>query len=261
MSSILGSNCGENVFQCHKCRSINYDEKDPFLCNACGFCKYAKFEYTLTSLPCCAVDPIESEDDRKKAILSINSLLGKFMIFTSICIVVFFKYFFSFLDKADRVYRQLIGNKPILESLLLKISESGISDYTESSTSTSSSNTHVNQWIQQLAQKYCGDCKNSFEELSKIIQKVMATRRELVAYDKKKYSTEIMTPSVQAPGRCFGCAAASVEHCLTLLRALATKPLPRNELYQQGLIQELMEFNLDIEFAKAERNLNVVNAT
>ena len=31
---------------------------------------------------------------------------------------------------------------------------------------------------------------------------------------------------------------------MTLLRALATKPLPRNELYQQGLIQELMEFNL-----------------
>jgi hypothetical protein len=25
------------------------------------------------------------------------------------------------LDKADRVYRQLIGNKPILESLLLKV--------------------------------------------------------------------------------------------------------------------------------------------
>jgi E3 ubiquitin-protein ligase UBR4 len=24
-------NCGENVYQCHKCRSINYDERDPFL--------------------------------------------------------------------------------------------------------------------------------------------------------------------------------------------------------------------------------------
>ena len=78
---------------------IHFLFKDPFLCNACGFCKYAKFEYTLTSRPCCAVDPIENEDDRKKAILSINSLL----------------------DKADRVYRQLIGNKPILESLLLKV--------------------------------------------------------------------------------------------------------------------------------------------
>lgn len=47
-------------------RSINYDEKDPFLCNACGFCKYAKFDFTLTAKPCCAVDPIENEDDRKK---------------------------------------------------------------------------------------------------------------------------------------------------------------------------------------------------
>ena len=40
------SNCGEKVFQCHKCRAINYDEKDPFFCNSCGFCKYAKFEYS-----------------------------------------------------------------------------------------------------------------------------------------------------------------------------------------------------------------------
>jgi hypothetical protein len=48
------------------CSAINYDEKDPFLCNACGYCKYAKFDFTLTSRPCCAVDPIENEDDRKK---------------------------------------------------------------------------------------------------------------------------------------------------------------------------------------------------
>ena len=30
------------------------------------FCKYAKFDYTLTAKACCAVDPIENEDDRKK---------------------------------------------------------------------------------------------------------------------------------------------------------------------------------------------------
>ena len=132
----------------------------------------------------------------------------------------------------------MIGNKPILESLLLKISESGISDVPEASNTTS--NSHVNQWIQQLAQKYCGDCRNSFEELSKIIQKVMATRRELVAFDKKKHCAAEMMVSGQGckiSGRCYGCAAASVEHCLTLLRALATRPVPRNELYHQGLIQ------------------------
>lgn len=93
------ANCGENVFQCHKCRAINYDERDPFLCNSCGFCKYAKFDYTLTAKPCCAVDPIEGEEDRKKAVGSINALL----------------------EKADKVYRQLMAHKPALELLLLKV--------------------------------------------------------------------------------------------------------------------------------------------
>lgn len=79
-------------------RAINYDEKDPFLCHACGFCKYAKFDYTLTGRACCAVDPIESDDDRKKTVGTINSLL----------------------EKADRVYKQLIANKPTLEVSTVK---------------------------------------------------------------------------------------------------------------------------------------------
>ena len=54
-------------------RAINYDEKDPFLCNSCGYCKYAKFDFTVTSRPCCAVDPIENDDDRKKVCLHIVS--------------------------------------------------------------------------------------------------------------------------------------------------------------------------------------------
>ncbi len=231
------ANCGENVFQCHKCRSINYDEKDPFLCNICGFCKYAKFEYTLNCRPCCAVDPIENEEDRKKAIASINALL----------------------DKADKVYRQLIGNRPQLESLLLKVSASGSeADGQEGGSSTQSNSTsHVNMFIQQLAQRYCGDCKSAFEELSKIIQKVIATRKELLAFDNSKkagggvggraYSQELTGSGGeirQVSGRCYGCAAASVEHCLTLLRALATKPRTRHLLFEQGLIPELLQHNL-----------------
>ncbi|CAF1139578.1 unnamed protein product, partial [Brachionus calyciflorus] len=26
---------------------LNYDERDPFLCNSCGFCKFAKFDINL----------------------------------------------------------------------------------------------------------------------------------------------------------------------------------------------------------------------
>ncbi len=40
-------------------------------------CRYAKFEYSLTARPCCAVDPIEKEEDRNKALATINSLLEK----------------------------------------------------------------------------------------------------------------------------------------------------------------------------------------
>lgn len=234
------ANCGENVFQCHKCRAINYDEKDPFLCHACGFCKYAKFDYGLTGRPCCAVDPIESDEDRKKTVATINTLL----------------------EKADRVYKTLISNKPTLEMLLVKIlehrSDRGLEDGVQV-TGTA----QVNRAIQLLAQRYCGECKTSFEELSKIIQRVLACRRELVAYDRNQRDQSVASrpPSGQAStsgegsareesapappvGRCYGCASAATEHCLTLLRALATNAAAREVLCKQGLIQELVENNL-----------------
>ena len=49
------------------------------------------------------MDPIESEDDRKKAIFNINSLL----------------------EKADVAYQKLVKNKPDMEKWLERISESG----------------------------------------------------------------------------------------------------------------------------------------
>ncbi|XP_008200345.2 E3 ubiquitin-protein ligase UBR4 isoform X1 [Tribolium castaneum] len=238
------ANCGENVFQCHKCRAINYDEKDPFLCHACGFCKYAKFDFTLLAKPCCAIDPIETDDDRKKTVANINSLL----------------------EKADRVYKQLIANKPNLEALVLKItehrSERKTDEGSSSNTTTTSGTTtgsvpsgsaqfKVNKTIQMLAQQYCNECKTSFEELSKIIQRVLVSRKELVAYDRKHRDVDYPKPSsLLKPGdsftntRCYGCASAATEHCLTLLRALASNPTTRQILCSKGLIQELVWNNL-----------------
>ncbi|EQB78628.1 E3 ubiquitin-protein ligase UBR4 [Camelus ferus] len=239
-------NCGENVYQCHKCRSINYDEKDPFLCNACGFCKYARFDFMLYAKPCCAVDPIENEEDRKKAVSSINTLL----------------------DKADRVYHQLMGHRPQLESLLCKVNEAAPEkpqDDSGTAGGISSTSANVNRYILQLAQEYCGDCKNSFDELSKIIQKVFASRKELLEYDlqQREAATKSSRTSVQptftasqyralsvlgcghtSSTKCYGCASAVTEHCITLLRALATNPALRHILVSQGLIRELFDYNL-----------------
>jgi len=87
------------------------------------------------------------------------------------------------LDKADHQYKLLQERKAALENLLVCISDhsadssvsvgstqpAGSSTGAAPSSSTSSASA-INKNIQMLAQKYCSDCRNAFEELSKIIQ-------------------------------------------------------------------------------------------
>lgn len=47
-----------------------------------------------------------------------------------------------------------------------------------------------------------------------------------------------------AINRCYGCALASTEQCLTLLRAMASNYDCRIGLYSQGLVEELAQHNL-----------------
>lgn len=47
-----------------------------------------------------------------------------------------------------------------------------------------------------------------------------------------------------AVNRCYGCALASTEQCLTLLRAMASNMTCRTGLYRQGLVEELAQNNL-----------------
>ena len=44
----------------------------------------------------------------------------------------------------------------------------------------------MNKGIQLVAQRYCMECKAIYAELSKIIQNVLASRKELVRYDTHK---------------------------------------------------------------------------
>lgn len=144
---------------------------------------------------------------------------------------------------------------------------------------TSLAQVKVNKTIQMLAQQYCSECKISFEELSKIIQRVLVSRKELVAYDQRHRDNEPIpkfqvilliiiiidvsitnnlifqsdTPSQnnqplsvvnRSSSRCYGCSSAATEHCLTLLRALALNPKTRELLCSKGLIQDLLSNNL-----------------
>ena len=43
------TNCRENAYQCRYCRNINYEKLDAFICNECGYCRYAKIQTTLSA--------------------------------------------------------------------------------------------------------------------------------------------------------------------------------------------------------------------
>ena len=71
--------------------------------------------------------------------------------------------------------------------------------------SSAASDIGVNKGIQLVAQRYCVECKTIYAELSKIIQNVLASRRELVRYDTHKGEErdggveEVSVPSSPAP--------------------------------------------------------------
>ena len=122
---------------------------------------------------------------------------------------------------------------------------------------TGSATGQINKTIQQICQRYHCECKSTFEELSKIAQRVAACRRDIVAYDasQRQKAVRRASPAAGLDGSqfvplpagatcCYGCASAALDHCLTLLRAMATKPLLRRLMFEQGLLQELLHFNI-----------------
>ena len=48
----------------------------PFLCNSCGFSKYARFELIAEVRSCSAVDPVDSEEDRQKVSCLLCACIG-----------------------------------------------------------------------------------------------------------------------------------------------------------------------------------------
>ncbi|CAM4878013.1 unnamed protein product [Rotaria socialis] len=256
-------NCGENVFQCHKCRSINYDERDPFLCNSCGYCKYCKFDFIFTAKQVNYIEPIESDEDRAKTITNISQLL----------------------EKTDKIYRQLINQKPILEYLLTKLnsddqSSTLIPSLSSTTTTTTTTNTvptgdtadpqqqqqppavptptvaltsannpnGINRIVQQIAPKYNTECRQTYDELGKHIQKIICARKELYTYDQR-HSSSSSTIILSTPSRshhCYGCTLSTISHCILLLRAFAASS---NRLKQSitnniSLIDELLLNNI-----------------
>ena len=61
-------NCGEVAFQCRKCRHINYDRLDAFLCVECGYCASGSFSFELTAGVATNAVAITNDQDYERAL-------------------------------------------------------------------------------------------------------------------------------------------------------------------------------------------------
>ena len=66
----------------------------------------------------------------------------------------------------------------------------------------------VNKTIQSIAQRYCVDCKTAFDEMSRMIQKVAAIRKELLTYDSKK--KDKLSQALMSSTSCEVCILISI---------------------------------------------------
>ena len=179
----------------------------------------------------------------------------------------FFCFFFSFFE---------ISFREALEVLVSKLGDTAMSDViaaeetsgppnasatagnasSPAAATSGGGSAHINRTIQQISQRYHSECKSTFDELTKVAQRVAACRRDVVAYDASQRqkavkrsagSSTAPNPMVALPTGipcCYGCACAALDHCLTLLRAMATKPFLRRLMFEQGLLAELLHFNV-----------------
>lgn len=65
-------NCGEVAFQCRKCRHINYDQLQSFLCVECGFCSSGSFSFDLVAGVASNAIAITNDEDYERSERMLN---------------------------------------------------------------------------------------------------------------------------------------------------------------------------------------------
>jgi len=239
--------CGDNAYQCRHCRNINYEKLDAFLCNECGFCKHARFDFTLVVKPSYVVERISSEAERAKLVALIDSEL----------------------QNANKRYTQLSSLKRPIEKLCSNLAEPHQPSPSGTSTSGSdqliaslpgASALKINRKISILAMLN-KESQTAHESLFKSTQTLQAARAELLRYMQSgatpalsvdsalSEETELPLPPSSdsrpaANNQRFDCAAAFVLECLMLFEGLAAQPALRNELLGRDLIPQIIEMNL-----------------
>ncbi|KAF2077723.1 hypothetical protein CYY_000970 [Polysphondylium violaceum] len=199
-------NCHENAYQCKHCRNINYENLDAFLCNECGFCKHARFEYSFTCQPTLAIERIENAEDHKRAIANIDKesenahkKYQRLLSFKKIIshLITSFQTQDSWPGKDDLLnLNGAVAAPAAVTTAAATTSTSSIKTSSSSASSSSSgagnagagSNSNsfvtlrINKKIGYLSRLYEKECNHLFEGLSSNVQTLTNTRIEISRY-------------------------------------------------------------------------------
>ncbi|KAL9643652.1 hypothetical protein ABK040_016104 [Willaertia magna] len=174
------TSCGENAFGCTKCKAINYDNVDAFLCNTCGHCKYAQFDFKLSAKQVFSSDKIRNEEDCKKSLTIIDNQLN------------------TSESKLEGIKQK--GSE--IKTLLMQLKTGD------------NKNKNVSETLSQLEDLYYTQTKSLHQGLSTCQKVLLTTRKKLRDYisinrqtDKKYYNenTEDISQRVHE-NKCFGCS-------------------------------------------------------
>ncbi|KAK9038974.1 hypothetical protein V6N11_023815 [Hibiscus sabdariffa] len=223
--------CRENAYQCRRCRNINYENLDSFLCNECGHSKYGRFEFNFMAKPNYTFDNMENDEDMKKGLAAIEVES----------------------ENARRRYQQLLGFKKPLLKIVSSIGENEMDSQQKDFVQQMMVSLHVpsckiNHKIALLCVLYGEKCKTAFDSISKSVQTLQGLRRVLMNYLHQKHSDNSGAASrfviSRSPNNCYGCAMTFVTQCLKILQVLSKHQNSKKQLVASGILSELFENNI-----------------
>ncbi|EFO26755.2 hypothetical protein LOAG_01731 [Loa loa] len=216
------SNCGENVFQCVKCRAINYDEKEPFLCNSCGFCKYARLEAVLVGRSSPSVQAIEDDNDRKMTYTLMETLLND--IESTRCHIGIIG---AFLERCSWDSEPATRPNMILKHMTLQ---------------------SFTNFLSSLNLKEDCAFETLYRSAEKLHNKLCEQTRQLAAFRAEIFRYDIENGDEVLPDKpltsnlhfnsdyCVGCVSALIVHCVALIQAACSDTNAMEEIIHQDFV-------------------------
>ena len=207
-------NCGENVFQCRKCRHINFENPKGFLCVSCGYCRFASFNIQVTAKHSFDVDVIENEDNQQTVMATIGNLSAS-------------------------IHDTLRKMKHFAMTISNKLSAIERSDHSilhrEHETN-----------IAEIKKMYSTDCQRLHTNLASHYQKLISARDAVAQYLYQNVGSNERASGggsavSEANSSCYSCCIQFIEAVLKRLPSLVSiSPLLRRCLVQQSSFNKLL---------------------